>query len=109
MYKRGIPEDRMKELFEIYQSGQILADCDGEVSGIEDTDTEDTTETTDTDTTDTTDTNGNNRDFRNDNGKKTSPSKMINSPTGEDDTGYTNTGATVTHVGYGAISVLMGE
>jgi multidrug efflux pump subunit AcrA (membrane-fusion protein) len=107
MYKRGILEDRMKELFEIYQSGQILADCDGEVSGIEDTDTEDTTETTDTDTTDTTETTATSETTTEK--EKTSPSKMINSPTGEDDTGYTNTGATVTHVGYGAISVLMGS
>ena len=40
MYKRGVLEDQMKELFEIYQTGIIYSEHDGEVAGINDEDEE---------------------------------------------------------------------
>ncbi|MBE7070311.1 MAG: HlyD family efflux transporter periplasmic adaptor subunit, partial [Ruminococcaceae bacterium] len=40
MYKRSVLEDQMKELFELYQTGIIYADHDGEVAGINEGDDE---------------------------------------------------------------------
>ena len=40
MYKRSVLEDQMQELFELYQTGIIYADHDGEVAGINEDDDE---------------------------------------------------------------------
>ena len=41
MYKRSVLEDQMKTLFEVYKTGIIYSDHDGEVTGIKDEDEED--------------------------------------------------------------------
>ena len=48
MYKRSVLEDQMKELFELYQTGIIYADHDGEVAGINEGDDEEEEEDEDT-------------------------------------------------------------
>ena len=40
MYKRSVLEDQMKKLFEVYQTGIVYSDHDGEVTGIKDEDEE---------------------------------------------------------------------
>ena len=40
MYKRSVLEDQMQELFELYQTGIIYADHDGEIAGINEGDDE---------------------------------------------------------------------
>ena len=40
MYKRSVLEDQMKTLFELYQTGIVYSDHDGEVTGIKDEDEE---------------------------------------------------------------------
>ena len=46
MYKRSVLEDQMKTLFEVYQTGIVYSDHDGEVTGIKDKDEEEEEEST---------------------------------------------------------------
>lgn len=47
MYKRSVLEDQMKYLFEVYQTGIIYSEYDGEVTGINDTEDEEEEEDSD--------------------------------------------------------------